>query len=50
MSDKKLVCEGCAVDSNDDDSVQLRENGQVLCENCVGDNDTSPGFEGDDDA
>lgn len=28
------VCEECAVDDQDDDSVQLRECGRVLCETC----------------
>jgi hypothetical protein len=35
MSDETLlVCEWCATDSVDDDSVQLRLCGHVLCEDC----------------
>jgi hypothetical protein len=32
---KAAVCEWCATDDIDDDSVQLRECGHVLCENCA---------------
>ncbi len=35
MADKQQVCEHCAVDSVDDDSVQKRPCGHVLCEDCA---------------
>jgi hypothetical protein len=33
--DEFLVCEGCAVSHSDDDSVQKRLCGCILCEDCM---------------
>ena len=34
MSERIPVCEECGVDQHDDDTVQFRESGRVLCEAC----------------
>ena len=34
-AEKVLVCEWCAEDSVDNDTVQLRDCGHVLCEDCA---------------
>jgi hypothetical protein len=34
MSEVEEVCENCAVGSNDDETVQKRDCGHVLCEAC----------------
>ena len=34
MNYNLLICEECGVDQHDDDTVQLRESGRVLCEAC----------------
>lgn len=32
-----MYCEDCGVSANHNDSVQLRDNNQVLCEDCYED-------------